>query len=153
QSSQVSNITSIIADLHVLHTRKCTRDPVRLQHFQAELNVRKHDVGGTARNDVDGLAVLFLVLDPAGGELAAEAVCFDDEAAAVLLGKRCKADLLRASLPDEYPLAIVRIRCPGTGKVDRLRALEREQPVKSGHGDHDPEHCAHAASPSMAFGR
>src|SRR3984893_2234733 len=94
-----SDLTAVIADLHLRHAGKHPRYLVRLEHLQTELDVRKHDVGRTARDDIHGLPVLLPRLDLAAGKFAPKLVSLDDEAASMLRGKRGEPDLARPSLP------------------------------------------------------
>src|SRR6476660_4205951 len=94
-ATSFSDRAAVVVDLHIHDAGKHPCNLVRLNDLQAELDVREHDIGGATRDDVDRLAILFPVLDPATGEFAPEAIGLDNEAAAVLIGKCGKRDLLR----------------------------------------------------------
>src|SRR6185436_12446090 len=113
-----SDRTTVIADRHVLDARKYPRYLVRIEHLEAELDVGKHDVGRTARDDVHGIAILLPALDLASGKFAPEAIGFHNEAAAVLIRQCGKLNLLRASPPDEHVRAFVRAAGPRSGEID-----------------------------------
>src|ERR1700730_10579809 len=100
-----------------------------INNLQTELDVREHDIGGATRDDIDRLTILFPVLDPATGEFAPEAVCLDNEAAAVLLGKCGKTDLLRPSFPDEHLAALIRVRGPCPDKSTACASSRRSKLV------------------------
>jgi hypothetical protein len=93
------------------------------------LDVRKHDVGRTCRDDIQSLAVFFPGLDLAVGEFAPEAVGLDDEAASMLLGKCREPDLFRSPLPDEYVAALIRIRGPCSGEIPAYASSRKIKPV------------------------
>src|SRR5258708_35460096 len=118
---------SIIFDLQSLDAWKLPGDTFLIKGFQAELDVREHDIGRTSGDQIEGLTVFFSRLDRAGRELAPDAVRLDDKAAAMPIGHRGERNFVGAPFPDEDLAALVFTRGPGSGQFKRANILCGQQ--------------------------
>ena len=67
----------MISNLHSFDAWKLPGDAVFVEEFQAELNVREHDISLTSHQQIETLTVVFPRLDHARGELAPDTVRLD----------------------------------------------------------------------------
>src|ERR1700743_2338840 len=107
----------MIFDLHALEAREYACDVVVIDGLQNELNIGKHDVGCTARDEVEAIPVFLPGLDSAFSEFAPDSIGFNDEPSPMNAGEFGKIDLLRAATANKNLVTFIDIGRPSAGQL------------------------------------